>query len=483
MILAFVLGVISFLLTLALTPVIRDHFNRVGLVDQPDQSRKIHTSPIPRVGGISIALSYVLAFLVISFYPFQTWNQLSVRIEFAQAIFFGSVIVFLSGLVDDFLNIHPWQKLAAQIVAGTVIFYSGIRIGVPENVPYADAVSLAVTVLWLVGCANAFNLIDGMDGLAAGIGLFATIAMLIAGLINNNLDLIIVTVPLAGSLLGFLRYNFNPASIFLGDCGSMLIGFLLGCFAIEWSHKSVTLLGLTAPMMALAVPLLDASLSVVRRFLRNRPIFGADRGHIHHRLLDKGLTQKQAAFVAYGISGLAATFSLVQSSLHRDFGGLIIVLFGLVVWIGIQNLGYVEFGMARRLLFAGAFGQLVDFQTKLRQFELQVENAEGLDDLWIAVRDSGKAFGFHGARLSLFSRINCEVEDGYQNSIQIRIPLDHDNYVNFYGADGQIDAVVLNSFLPVVVNSLNAKVETLLPVAMQPKPESASPKPKLVKLA
>ncbi|MDL5050767.1 MraY family glycosyltransferase [Oscillatoria amoena NRMC-F 0135] len=487
MILVFALGIVSFLLALVITPLVRNQFQNTAFVDQPDHGRKIHSTPVPRVGGISLVVSYLLAFVIISLIPFQTWGFTKLSFAFGQALFLGSVVVFLSGLLDDFLNIRPWQKLAAQLVASLIIYQSGIRIHLPGEWPYSEFLSLLATIAWLVACTNAFNLIDGMDGLAAGIGLFATVTMLVAALLNNNVDLMIVTVPLAGSLLGFLRYNFNPASIFLGDCGSMLIGFLLGCFAIEWSHKSVTMLGLTAPMMAMAIPLLDAFLSICRRFLRNRPIFGADRGHIHHRLLDLGLTQKQAAIVAYGLSGLAAAFSLVQNALHQDFGGLIILLFGLMVWIGIQNLGYVEFGMASRMLFRGTFGRIVDFQTHLRNFEQAMQKAESEIEIWDEVRKASKHFGFHGSRLHLLGNVHTDIEPGYQNSMQIRIPLAQDNYVNFYGIDGQLHSVVLNTFLPTVANALNTKIASLGKIAAVPKSvspaEVVAAKPKLVKLA
>lgn len=485
MIFAFALGLISFLLALILTPLIRDQFQGSRFVDQPDGVRKIHTNPIPRVGGIGIAIAYMGSFLIISLIPFQAWKNLGVRPDFARALFFGAAIVFLAGLLDDFFNIRPWQKLLGQLLGAVVMYNAGIRIQFPENFFLGEAGSLIVTLVWLIGCTNAFNLIDGLDGLATGVGLFATITMLIAGLLNNNLDLIVVTVPLAGSLIGFLRYNFNPASVFLGDCGSMLIGFLLGGFAIEWSHKSVTLLGLTAPMMAMSVPLLDASLSIARRFLRNRPIFGADRGHIHHRLLDRGLSQRQTAMVAYAISGLAAAFSLVQSSLHRDFGGLIIVLFGVAVWIGIQNLGYIEFSTASRMLFRGTFGRIIDFQTQLRHFADKVEQSQNLDEVWASVCEATKAFGFHGCRLQIFSRTYVEIEDGYQNSMQVRIPLNDGNYVNFYGIDGQLHSIVLNTFLPVVANALNAKTASLQPINMPPNREhpKSQDKPRLIKTA
>ena len=165
-------------------------------------------------------------------------------------------------------------------------------------------------MVWLVGCTNAFNLIDGMDGLAAGVGLVATVTMLLAALTQNNLPLVLATIPLAGCLLGFLRYNFSGASVYLGDCGSLSLGFLLGCFGALWSDKSVTLVALTVPLLAVSIPLLDVVLSIVRRFLRNRPIFQADRGHIHHRLLDRGLSPRSAVLTMYGLCGLVAVVSL-----------------------------------------------------------------------------------------------------------------------------------------------------------------------------
>jgi UDP-GlcNAc:undecaprenyl-phosphate GlcNAc-1-phosphate transferase len=150
---------------------------------------------------------------------------------------------------------------------------------------------LPVTVLWLLACANAFNLIDGLDGLASGVGLFATLTTLCAALMHGDMELALATAPLAGALIGFLRYNFNPASIFLGDCGSLSIGFLLGCYAVMWSQKSATLLGMAAPAIVLAAPLVDTALSIARRFIQHKPIFGADRGHLHHRLLDRGFVR------------------------------------------------------------------------------------------------------------------------------------------------------------------------------------------------
>jgi UDP-GlcNAc:undecaprenyl-phosphate GlcNAc-1-phosphate transferase len=158
----------------------------------------------------------------------------------------------------------------------------------------------------------------------------------------------LAVVPVVGALLGFLRYNFNPASIFLGDCGSLTLGFLLGCYGTVWSEKSTTLLGLTAPLLVLAVPLLDVGLAILRRFISGQPIFAADRAHIHHKLLSKGLTPRRLVLVIYGICGMCATASLlltVSQNRNRDF---VIVLVCLASWLGIQHLGYNEFSAAGR---------------------------------------------------------------------------------------------------------------------------------------
>src|ERR1035441_2910506 len=172
---------------------------------------------------------------------------------------------------------------------------------------------------------NAFNLIDGLDGLAVGVGIFATATAFLSALLSGNIALALLTAPLLGALLGFLPYNFNPASIFMGDCGSLTVGFLLGCFGVIWSAKAATVLGMTAPLIALAIPLLDTALAISRRFLRHQPIFGADRRHIHHRLLARGFTPRRVAYMIYASAGVTAALALLLSSSHA--GGVALVLF------------------------------------------------------------------------------------------------------------------------------------------------------------
>jgi UDP-GlcNAc:undecaprenyl-phosphate GlcNAc-1-phosphate transferase len=287
----FFLGIVSLALSLVLTPLVRNLAWRYGIVDQPDQQRKIHSSPIPRIGGVAIFAAVVGAFGLLLVVRLSSGNIVLADLPLVLRLLPALAIVFGIGLIDDIVSTRPWVRLAVESVAAILAWIGGIRIlDVAGHSFSGDIESFLFTVLWIVTCTNAINLIDGVDGLAAGVSMFAAITMFIAALLDHNFPMALVVVPLAGSLLGFLRFNFAPASIFLGDSGSLTLGFLLGCFGAVWAEKSTTLLGLTAPLMVLAVPLLDVGLAVVRRFLRGQPIFAADDDQIHHKLLSRGLT-------------------------------------------------------------------------------------------------------------------------------------------------------------------------------------------------
>jgi len=426
----FSLGLFAFLASLILTPLVRDCFLRSGIVDQPDQVRKMHASPVPRIGGLAILLAYVIAFPATAFGFLSIHDLIPQDVRLAMGMGAAVLLVFLSGFLDDVIGLKPWQKLLVQVIAAGIAYWGGVQVHLHGQMN--GWLDLPLTVLWLVACTNAFNLIDGMDGLAAGVGLFATITTLIAALTYHNTGLVMATIPLAGCLLGFLRYNFNPASIFLGDCGSLSIGFFLGCCGAIWSQKSATLLGMTAPLMAFAIPLLDTGLAIVRRFLRHQPIFGADRRHIHHLLLDRGMTPKRVALLVYGICTIAAICSLLQNADH--YGGTVIVLFCIVAWIGVQNLGYSEFGLAKRLLFNGTFRQIIDVQFRLDQFERSLAAAETLEDCWQKLEEGCRDFGFAGARLGIEGRVfeTSELPRTSRECLQLRVSLSEREYLNIF---------------------------------------------------
>ena len=343
-----ILALSSFCVAFAVTPLCRILAIRWGLVDQPDHIRKVHTKAIPRVGGISIFIAYLVSFTIILLSPLQFADMVRGHLGVVRHLLPAATIIFFTGLLDDLIGLKAWQKFAGQFVASAVAVGAGVQISHIAWHQIPSWCAIPVTILWLVGCTNAFNLIDGVDGLAAGVGLLATTTTLIAALLEHNFGLAIATVPLAGALLGILCFNFNPASIFLGDSGSLFIGFLLGCYSVHWSQKCATILGMTAPLIALSIPLLDTGIAIIRRFLRHQPIFGADQGHIHHKLLARGLTPRRVVILVYVVCGLCAVLSLLQSFAHERFGGPIIILFCAGAWIGVQHLGYAEFEMARR---------------------------------------------------------------------------------------------------------------------------------------
>ena len=221
---------------------------------------------MPRVGGVPLLLAYLGAFAVLLISRLAATRFVEAGLPIAWKILPGAGLVFAVGLLDDIRGLRPWYKFAGQAAAACAAFCAGVQVTAVGGLAMPPWLSLPISLLWLVGCSNAFNLIDGVDGLAAGAGLFATITILLGGLLTNNVTLALATVPLAGALLGFLRYNFNPASVFLGDSGSLTIGFLLGCYGVLWSHKASTILGMTAPLMALAVPLIDTGVAIARRF-------------------------------------------------------------------------------------------------------------------------------------------------------------------------------------------------------------------------
>ncbi len=422
------LGLVSFLLSSLLTPIICGICRRLRIVDQPD-ARKLHNGAIPRLGGIAVAFSYGLAFAVLILTKLKGGTLVFDALPFACKLLPAAGLVFATGLLDDLLGLRPVQKLLCQVAAALFAYFAGIRVYAIAGQTFGHWWSLPVTVLWLVACMNAMNLIDGVDGLAAGVGLFATATSLLAALMQHNMELAFVTLPLAASLLGFLRYNFNPARIFLGDCGSLFIGFLLGCYGVLWSQKSATVLGMAAPLIAFSIPLLDTLLSIIRRFLRRQPIFGADRGHIHHRLLERGLSPRKVALLLYATCALAAVISL--SMLNGRFEMLFIAIFCGITCFGIQRLGYIEFDTAGRMLLEGSFRRLLNSQISIQSFQATLSRAGSPDDCWSVIKNAYKDFGFYQIEMRFAGRQYADDEDheAMPRGWRLQIPLPDGDYV------------------------------------------------------
>ena len=462
----FWLGAIAFALSLVLTPIFRDVFRSYGVVDAPDQGRKIHKYPIPRVGGVALACAYLGAYLLL---PGHVRLLLQPNLGLVVRLAPAAALIFATGLIDDLLGLKPWQKLIGQIGAAGLAYWAGVRLAglafLPADVPFSAWVSLPLTVFWLLACTNAFNLVDGMDGLAGGLGLFSTITIFVAALLHGNTPLMLATLPLAACLLGFLCYNFHPATIFLGDSGSLLIGFLLGCYGVIWGQESATLLGMVAPLMALSIPLLDTSLAIARRLLRRQSVFSADRGHIHHKLLDRGMSPRRAALAFYALSALVAAFALLETEVHSGrWTGLIALTFGLVVWLGIQYLGYAEFSVAGQLLFSGEFQRNLKHQLDMHAVENSIRAAATPEGCWQVACTASERLGFHCVRMLLDSGqafvgkpVPAEALTWY-----LRVPLAGQGYLELRGNMGDLlVASGIGPFLDVLHNCLRPRLDQL----------------------
>ena len=347
----------TFALSLALsfisTKFVRDFAVRKGWVAAPEQERHLHSRALPRLGGTAVVFSFLFTTAAA-----LVFDKLFPRTENLSAhpvltILPPAALIFFLGIYDDLRTIDPYLKFSVQAVAATMLYARGLSV---SHLPlffglhqFPWFVSLPLTILWVTAITNAFNLIDGLDGLAAGAALFSTLVIFVVALFGNLPLISLVTLALAGALLGFLRYNFNPATIFLGDCGSLFIGFMLSALALQGTQKTPTVVAVAIPLVSFGLPILETSLSVVRRFISGRPIFAADREHIHHKLLQQGWSHRQVVIILYGVSALFALLSLFLLWPTGSTLGLVLAVLGTGVWLGVQHLGYPEFGEIRRV--------------------------------------------------------------------------------------------------------------------------------------
>ena len=264
-----------------------------------------------------------------------------------------AILIFLLGIYDDRRDASPLLKFSVQAIAGAMLFAGGLRIfALPVlfgTHRFSSVTGLVLTIVWVIAITNAFNLIDGLDGLAAGSALFSTLVVFVVALLGSMSLISLVALALAGAIVGFLRYNFNPATIFLGDCGSLFIGFMLSALALYGSQKTPTIVAVAIPMVSFGLPILETSLSVLRRLIGGRPVFTADREHIHHKLLQLGMSHRQVVIVLYGVSAIFALLSLFLLWPTGSTLGLVLAVLGTGIWMGVQHLGYLEFGELRRV--------------------------------------------------------------------------------------------------------------------------------------
>lgn len=311
--------------TLLLTPLARRIAWRVNAVDYPN-ARRVNKSPTPRMGGIAVFGGILVAELMqIVGWRFFGWPQVLVPTQRAGVnyglVFASFAVIFVTGLLDDKFELKPLQKLAGQIVAACVAVSSGMIIDVIVNPFHNTAINLGIwsypiTIVYLVAYTNIFNLIDGLDGLASGIACIASLTMWVVSTISGHLGSAALAIMLAGATLGFLRYNFHPASIFLGDSGSLLIGFVLGSISLLSVSRVAGLTAIIIPLVVAGIPIMDTFSAIIRRGRAHVSIGHADKGHIHHRLLDEGFDQRETVLVIYGWTALLCIGAIVMTQVH-----------------------------------------------------------------------------------------------------------------------------------------------------------------------
>ncbi len=350
------LGVFIFSLAVSFiaTRQIRDLATRKGWVSLPRGGRLEHQTALPRLGGLAIFFAFSLSL--------GLWLVLSLLFPrllagFAPTIllriYVPACLIFCLGIYDDLRGASPYLKFAVQAVAAGMLFAGGLRV-LDLPVLFGRHVlpwfaGLPLTILWVAAITNAFNLIDGLDGLAAGSGLFSTLVFFVVALVNHSWLGALMSVALAGAIVGFLRFNFNPATIFLGDSGSLFIGFVLSALALAGAQKAPTLVAVAIPVVSFGLPILETLLSVFRRLISGRPVFTADREHIHYRLLRLGFSHRQVVLVLYAVSALFALLSLFLLWPTGSTLGLVLAVVGTGIWLGVQHLNYPEFGELRRV--------------------------------------------------------------------------------------------------------------------------------------
>jgi UDP-N-acetylmuramyl pentapeptide phosphotransferase/UDP-N-acetylglucosamine-1-phosphate transferase len=357
-----VVFMVALLSTWLLVPWVKRVAPRLGLVDEPDE-RRIHKVPIPRCGGIAVFLGTQLALLLVFLGP---WRNLagSIHLQEWGMVLMGSLTLLLLGIFDDHLGVRAWFKLLGQLGVALFMFLGGFTFQGFLGIHLPLTVNLGATLFWYALLINAFNLIDGMDGACAGLGLIAS-----AGLAGMLLSLhqptdALALMALAGACLGFLRYNFNPASIFLGDCGSMFIGFVLASVALKANVKQSLLVALLVPLLAVGVPAFDVILAVWRRMarkliskLRNdglaAKVFGPDLDHIHHKLMRSGMTQRKAAIVLYSAAILVCIVALGATAMNSNRAALLMIGMIAVLHVMVRQIAQIELYATTQLVLQG----------------------------------------------------------------------------------------------------------------------------------
>jgi UDP-GlcNAc:undecaprenyl-phosphate GlcNAc-1-phosphate transferase len=422
----FALFSIAIIASLITTPVIRRICERYKLLDVPLDGRRIHRRAVPRLGGVALFLSCLAALSMLPFVDNLLTQTLSgLKSEFL-TLLIPATLVLLLGAYDDLRGANATVKFLGLGLIATLFYAMGGRIDA-LSIPFLGSlqlpplISFIVTVVWLVGIANAFNLIDGLDGLASGAALFSSLVILGVSVSQDRTLTIVVALVLCGSLAGFLRYNFNPASIFLGDSGSLFTGFLLAALSVLGTQKATTAVAIVVPILAFGFPVVDTAMTMSRRLVSRKPVFQGDNEHIHHMLLARGWSQRRAALVLYGVCALFGLVALIFPATGSKLTGFMLFVISVAVIIAVGHLRYHEVDELR----AGVKRTVADRRLRVannirvRRSALALSKASDLHEMFEATRhllDFGE-FSFANAQVGQAGRADTN-ERAYHVSLQ-----------------------------------------------------------------
>lgn len=325
---------LAMLVSYILTPYIKKLAFKIGAVDRPD-NRKVHKRIMPRLGGLAIYIAFMIGCIASLE---MTWDIFGILL--------GGTLIVALGIADDVYQLPAKVKLLGQIAAACVLVAFDIRIEWVNNPLggyfYLDMLSIPLTIFWVISFTNVVNLIDGLDGLAAGVSAIASLTVILVAIQMGYFHVAILTAALAGGIIGFIRYNFNPATIFMGDTGSMFIGYMLAAISVYGAVKTAATVALIVPAIALGLPILDTAFAIMRRYANGRPIFQPDKGHLHHRLLAHGMSHKEAVLFMYGITAVLCIGAVLWAEMDGFYAALIIAVIMTAVAVGAKKIGILN---------------------------------------------------------------------------------------------------------------------------------------------
>ena len=440
----------SCILAVVITPIVIAVARRLRIYDSPT-ARKVHTGQIPRIGGVAVFLSSALLVMAVLFLD----NAIGDKFRDIQTqiitLLCAATFIFLVGFIDDVRVVRVRYKLAAQIAAAGLMCVAGVRI---ESLNFANLFTLRfglfsfpLTIFWIISITNAVNLIDGLDGLAAGIGAIACTVIAVLALAGGNVVLAVMMLALTGSLSGFLFFNFNPARIFMGDCGSMFLGFLLGSASVMCAMKSGTMVALALPALVLGLPIFDTIFSILRRYLGRWAITSPDRGHLHHRLLDMGIRHRYVVVIMYVITALAAGLGMFMMITHGS--GTIVIFFGviLLLLLAFRAVGAVRL---RETIAKIKYNKTISKETAedtrlFQEIHLGLRQTASFRQWWQMVCDAAESQGIlelsliatvRSGRRHKFTWQSNNHENNHHEAVSVKLPISRQRF----GIDMEIEA-------------------------------------------